>query len=368
MASRWPHRSEDTATLTNDKSTEIDTKALEEREALIDCVRRLGTSATDAILDPATRIFCLPGIDGLIGYQVEYSRAVVYGDPLCQPADRPVLLHAFHHHCEQQGLEIIYMAVSEDFASWAIDHTCKALVEFGVELYLDPHHDPRDHTGVYGSLVRRKVRHAQKEGAAVLEYRSANTTLEREMEQVANSWIRERHGPQIHISNVRLFNDRQGKRWFYATKRKKVVGVVVLNQLAAHQGWLLNHLMHTSEAPNGTPELLVITALETLAKEKCHLVTFGTAVTPKLGSIIGFSSYTASLARILFLLITRLFRLQGRHTFWKKFHPHTKPLFVLFSKARIHWRDIGALMKALHVGDAKSGAPNTQNQNQEMHK
>lgn len=260
------------------------------------------------------------------------------------------------------------MAVSEDFASWAMDHICKALVEFGVELFLDPHDDPRDHTGVYGSLVRRKVRHAQKEGAEVFEYRSANTILEHEMEWVASSWINGRHGPQIHISNVRLFSDRQGKRWFYATKEGKVVGVVVLNQLARCQGWLLNHLMHASEAPNGTPELLVMTALETLAKEKCHLVTFGTAVAPQLGSIIGFNIYIASLARILFLLITRFFRLQGSRKFWQKFHPHTKPLFVLFSRARIHWRDIGALMKALHVGDAKGSRPHSQNQNQEAHR
>lgn len=260
------------------------------------------------------------------------------------------------------------MAVSEDFANWAMDHVCKALIEFGVELSLDPHDDPRDHTGAYGSLVRRKVRHAQKERTEVVEYLSANPDLEGEMERVASSWISGRHGPQIHISNVRLFSDRQGKRWFYATKEGKVVGVVVLNQLAKRRGWLLNHLMHTSEAPNGTPELLVVTALETLAKEKCHLVTFGTAVAPRLGSIIGLKSYAASLARFLFLFITRFFRLQGSHKFWQKFHPHMQPLFVLFSKDRIHWRDIGALMKALHVGDSKSAALNTQNQNQEVHK
>ena len=91
--------------------------------------------------------------------------------------------------------------------------------------------------------VRRKTKHALHEGVAVTEYLEADNQLESAMERVGEAWLSRRRGPQIHISHIRLFADRYGKRWFYAQQAGRVVGVVVLNQLQMRQGWLMNHLM-----------------------------------------------------------------------------------------------------------------------------
>lgn len=311
--------------------TEASTPSPSERAATVALVRRYAGSATDAILDPATKIFTSPGIKGLIGYRVESGNAIIFGDPAAPSSDKQKLALAFDQFTKENGLTVIYIAASEEFAKWAIHRICSVMVEFGNELTIDPQDDPREKTGTRGSLVRRKVRHAQNEGVAVHEYTGNDKELEKSIEQVGEKWLKARKGPQIHISNVLLFMDREGKRWFYAKKGNKIIGVVVINRLEAYQGDLMNHLMITSDAPNGTPELLVVTALEALAHEDCHYVTFGTAPATRLGDIQGISPFSAGIARLIFKLARLIFRLDS-HKFWEKFHPNSSRCFLLLSK------------------------------------
>lgn len=322
-------------------------------DQLLDCVRRLGSFCSDAILESTTSIFQIDGVDGLIGYRRSHSCAVVYGDPICRPSDWEALVSSFHRYCAENRLSVVYIAVTEAFTQWAHPRHCGALAQFGQELTLDPHNNPQKLTGTRASLVRRKVRHATKEGAIAQEYRGGDPLIEAGIEQVRDRWLAARRGLQIHISTARVFDDRSGKRWFYTQQGGQITGVVVLSQLTNHEGWLLNHLMHTSAAAGGTPELLVTTALEALAKEGCHYVTFGTVTTPVLGEIIGLNKVSCWVSRHLYRWIIRVFHLGNRLKFWEKFHPHSTPLYLLFSRDTIRLRELYALTRALNVGFQK---------------
>lgn len=321
----------------------------EERRLIIERLRNWGGSASDALLDPSCKMFTIPNIDGLIGYKTELSNAIVFGDPVCAPSDIPKLTHAFHEYCTEQGLNVIYVMATELFAKWAMQNLCKALIEVGEELSIDPYCDPRAKEDVNGGLVRRKVRHAQREGVVVHEYLDEDVNLETEMETVGDAWLKSRHGPQIFISHVRLFENRFGKRWFYAEQNGKIVGVVMLNQLHAHQGWLLNHLMIKPEAPHGTPELLVVSALEAVKQEGCHFVNFGTVPARQIGEIQGFGKITTLMLRKAFDSAKWFFKLEGRKKFWEKYHPESQGSYVLFSKSGIGLSDIVAIMRALNA-------------------
>ncbi|MEI8365107.1 MAG: DUF2156 domain-containing protein [Parachlamydiaceae bacterium] len=320
-----------------------------ERSMIIDRVRRLGLSSSDALLDPDCSIFTIPHVDGLIGYRFESSCAVVYGDPLCAPEDLEQLVCAFHQVCSDKGMHIIYMTASEKFANWAMGRFCNTKIEFGEELVLDPHDDPKANKGVKGSLVRRKVKHALKEGATVVEYIPDNAKIEEAMVNVGMAWLKGRQGPQVHISNIHIFNNRPGKRWFYVSCKGAIVAVVVLHQLQSRKGWLLNHLMFTSEAPHGTPELLLTSALETLASEGCHFVTFGASPANSLGDISGLSWIAERFARRMYWCINKIFHLSGRKKFWDKFQPKSERSYLLFSHSKIGWKELKALRRALNV-------------------
>lgn len=320
-----------------------------ERHYLVNLLRRWGGASTDAVLDPVCQSFYAPNIEGVIGYRVEFGCALVYGDPVCNPDDAPALASAFHRFCEDNNLSIIFLAASKRFAKWAIKNICKSSVEFGNELFLDPQIDPEKRTGTHASLVRRKVKHALKNDVIVHEHLSYDASIEQAIDQVGATWLQGRRGPQIHISNVRLFDDREGKRWFYAQQGDAIVGVIVVNHLQSKEGWLLNHLMITPQAPGGTSELLVVKAIQTLGRENCRYATFGSVLGEDIGEIEGFGRVSSWMAHRIVKLTNRLFHLSGRRTFWEKFHPTSESSYILFSNKSVSIKNLLCLQRALNI-------------------
>jgi len=315
---------------------------------LVDIVRRWGGSTADGVLDPLCRIFQTPEIEGVIGFRLAHGCAIVFGDPMSAPGNKMTLARAFQRYCQEQNWNVIYIIASEEFTRQYMAEGKAASVKFGEELYLDPHKDPMKNTGENGCLVRRKVRRAIREGLTFHEY-SNNRDLEQGIKQVASSWLQGRDGPQIHISHANVFENRMGKRWFYAERDGNLMGVVVLNELKSKQGWLLNHLMPRPEAPHGTSELLVVSALNKLAEENCHYVTFGAVPADALHEVEGLGQFSSWLAKLSYKMARRIFHLDGPGTFWGKFLPQSKPCYVIFSSGHVTIKGVMALMRALNV-------------------
>jgi lysylphosphatidylglycerol synthetase-like protein (DUF2156 family) len=315
------------------------------RERSVECIRRWGGASSDAILDPECCFFTIPSIDGLLSYR-EYAGAVVlFGDPVCAPQDVPKLISAFQQFAKNKGWGIVFVAASEPYSRWLLQQgIAKACLEFGEEFILNPQSNPSSKS----SLLGRKVRHARRVGISVAEYTGGNPALEGEIEAIGAAWLRSRKGPQIHISRVFLFDDTYGKRWFYAHNGQRVIGVTVLNQLQSRDGWLLNHLMPCPEAPSGTSELLVVSALDTLRNEGCSYVTIGAVQGKHTGEMQGIGFIPALLVRIGFYIARCIFRLDGSGKYWAKFHPQKERLFLLFSQG-IGIKEVRAICRAMNV-------------------
>jgi lysylphosphatidylglycerol synthetase-like protein (DUF2156 family) len=216
-------------------------------------------------------------------------------------------------------------------------------------MIVDPKQDPREKEGQNGRLVRRKTRHAQSHGTTVLEYLGNDPAIEKSIEQVAESWLKDRKGPQIYISGVRLFADKEGKRWFYALRDDKVVGVLLMSRLSARKGWALNQFMITPEAANGTPELMIVTALEQLAKEDCNYVTFGAVPANDITRMEGLGKFSQAMTRFSYRIANMIFHLDGKRVFWDKFNPSSEPSYILLGDSSIGIKDMLALMKAMNA-------------------
>lgn len=319
------------------------------REIIIERVHQWGSSVVESILDPNCNIFSVPEVKGLIGYHTNRGCAVVFGDPVCALEERDDLVQAFHNFCEKQRKNVVYLVASEEFARWIQEKQSVALITFGEELYLDPQCDPKARTGKNGISLRGKLRHAEKSGVTVQEYHGTAPDLEHKIQDVASQWLQHRHGPQIYISRVRLFDERFGKRWFYAQQGDRIVGGIVLNRLQAKQGWVLDRIMTIPDAPQGTSEILVVSILEQLAQEGCRFLTFGATNGPDLGTISGFNKCTSFLAHNLYKASLKFFNLHRRSKYWEKFHPQSTPSFLVFKKPRLGFYEISGLLHALNV-------------------
>ncbi len=324
-------------------------KQLFDRNSLVNLVRKWGDVNTEGILSSTCQFFSDPRIEGFIGYRIEAGNAVVFGDPVCAAADKQVLAKTFQQYCRSQKIGVVYIIVSEEFANWAAQNLGSVLIEFGEKFVLNPLSNPIDHKGSKAGFVRNRVKHARLEGALIQEYSGDNPDIEKALQEVAITWQKERQGPQVFLADFTLFKDRVGKRWFYAKQEEKIVGIIILSELRSYNGWLLNSVLITKDAPHGISELLVISVLQTLAQENCQYVSMGPVPGNQLGEIIGLSGFSKTVARWVYQLAKKVFHLGGREAFWKKFEPAIYPSYLLFPEKNLSYSTIKSLLKALNA-------------------
>ncbi|MBA3603670.1 MAG: DUF2156 domain-containing protein [Parachlamydiaceae bacterium] len=331
-----------------------DLSTTERRQKLVALVRKWGDVNTNGLLEETSQTFSVPAVEGFIGYRIKFGNAVVYGDPVCSPENKPLLAKIFQEYCNTQKRGVVYTIATEDFAEWAMNNLAAVTIEFGEKLIFDPQNNPVNNKGPKAVLVRRKVKHALKQGITIREYLEKNynnlSDIEKQLENVAVKWLQKRHGPQIFLSGVSLFKNRYGKRWFYAQQGKQIIGLLTLNRLESKNGWLLTNVMGTKDAPSGLSEALIISTLQILEKENCHYVLVGPIPAKQLGKIIGISKFYANFTRWLFNCAKCIFNLEGHHTYWEKFIPkRTESSYLIFPQKNLGYSSIKALMQAYNV-------------------
>ena len=230
----------------NDKNSKECTQAIIDsnrfhlnRHELVSFVRKWGDVNTEGLLSSTCQYYTKPNIEGFIGYRIEAGNAVVYGDPVCQITDKSTLANAFQQHCRKQQLGVVYIIASAEFSHWAAQNQNAVLIEFGKKFLLNPQINPADQVGPKAGLVRNRVNHALNEKTYVLEYCNDNPSLEKTLQDIASTWQQKRQGPQIYLADFTLFNDREGKRWFYAKKDEIIVGILLLSKIKSTNGWLI---------------------------------------------------------------------------------------------------------------------------------
>lgn len=320
------------------------------RENLVKMIREWGDVNSDGLLESDCHAFQTPDIEGFIGYKLESYNAVVFGDPVCAKENKAALAKAFEAYCTEKNLGVVYTIVSEEFARFGQEEMKGVAIEFGTLFVLNPFNNPTHGTGSKAVLVRKKVKAALNAGTIFKEYLGDDPVIEKAIEEVSYQWLNKRSGPQIYLCHVTLFNDRYGKRWFYAEHNNKIVGLLVLNKLGAQGGWLLNNVMLTPNAPKGLSEFLIISTLEQLEKEGCHFVIAGPVPLQEIGTISGIGEVGAKVIRYLFKAARVFFRLGGHGAFWEKFMPETKSSYLLFPNKNLRFSSIKDLMQAFNVG------------------
>lgn len=318
-----------------------------DKSSLLQSVRRWGGAASEAVLDPLCSTFSTESVEGFIAYRHLPHHAVVIGDPLCDPKDYVSLANAFHQYCQNKNKAIIYILASKRFAD-VLKEQISISIEFGEELFLHPlQEEPLADS--HGRLLRGKVKHAEREQVQVFEYVNENDELRREIEQIGEKWLKRRHGFQVFISHINLFSNCKGKRWFYASHGNRVVGVLMLSHLQARNGWLLDRVMINDTAPNGTPELMICSAIKALQQEKCDYISLGFVPRHHFGEIKRLSSMKLWMMRQFFNLLKRVLPIGTLRKFWEKFNPQSSPSYILFTKpSSVGLRDVQAILRALN--------------------
>ncbi len=310
-------------------------------------MRRWGSTSAISIFDPRSQIFSEPGIEGLVGYRAAFGCAVAYGDPVTPEEKSLEMAGAFAEFCKSNGWSHAYVTGTKKFTEKALGQTCRSALEIGEELFIDTESNPR--RGSKGRALRNKLNNSDRSGLIVDEYTGDDLKVEDELNCVSRKWLKARRGPQIYLAPVDLFSHRRGKRYFYAQREGRVVGVLLIQQMEAHSGWNLQLLMVTPDAPLGTSERLVMEVLERLKSEGEKKLFFGVAQTGELGDITGLGAASEWMTRSIFKVSRHIFHLDLRRRFLRKFQPDAEPAYLLLSGKRIGLREVVAISRALNV-------------------
>lgn len=323
---------------------------MNERYTIAQCIARWGNPASIALMDPGCQIFSTPNVPGVIGYRFESNNVIVFGDPLCDPDHLNDLTNAFHAQFKDVK-NIIYMAATERFMQGSLNHHCEAAIGIGQEIILDPTKDPRKETGYRASLLRRNCKGALRNNVQIDEYKDNDNAVEQKIEAVGEAWLNNRQGPQVYLQNVNIFSHREHRRYFYAKHQDKIIGVLILNRLDAYQGWVISFSMVCQGAPNGTSELLIVTALEKLGQENCHYFAIGTVPIASIDDIHGLNPMTSWCIRKSYGMALKMFHLEDRERYWRKFAPISESTYLVLSKPKLGLSGVMGIMSALNASN-----------------
>lgn len=323
--------------------------SITDRRQLVNLVRKWGGVSSGGILDSNCIFFTDPSISGLIGYRLIADNAVILGDPVCAPEHKVALALAFQNYCATHNKQVVYIIASEDFSLSTAQSLNPVLIEFGSTLKINPCNNPIKQQGSQFKPLRKKVHNCQHKGVIVKEYIGDDITIEEAIINIVTSWQNGRKGPQIHLCQPTPFNDREGKRWFYAELNGQIIGSLILNQLIQDNSWLLNNVMIAQNSPNGLSELLVAYALETLEAEHCTSVTIGPIPKSRLGKITGVNSLLTLITKCIYSVSKHYFNLGGHETFWDKFQPSQEGSYLIFPNKNLNYSSIRAIIKSLNA-------------------
>jgi ergosteryl-3beta-O-L-aspartate synthase len=306
---------------------------------------RYGGPVAHVLGDPTCARFSVPCIEGVIAYRPSLRCRVAIGDPVCAPRDQERLAERFRVANAGQGCSTVYAAAGQAFAERCIAHGYAA-IEFGQEQIFDPQRDPT--RGSSGRELRKKVHRAERDGVTIHEPRERELgETSAQMREVGRAWLAARHGPQAYITPLHRFEPSRGRRFFYALHHGRMVGVLSLVRMDAHDGWVFEHLLPRPDAPVGTSELLVTTALHVLGTEGSAHATFGPAALAHLGRMCRVGAGSSLVGRLVFDSAGRLFHIESQKRFREKFQvARREGSYLLFHPARVGLFEAIGLLRA----------------------
>lgn len=311
-----------------------------ERELFI----RYGSAGSEAMFDFPCTFFQIPNSSGVIAYRVESSCAIVFGDPMCPVNELKKLTEAFHKHCNEAELNIIYITVSEEFKK-LLQEECKIFIHVCEEFIFDPQADLNSSS----HRLEHKMEKAQKHGLTFHEYFPIDKSIENNLQEIGNQWQAAIKGPHLYLGHLNFFESYIGKRWFYVQDKEQMTSMAMLSKLDGKEGWLLKFLPTLPSAFHGTSEFLMISLLQKLREEKCTFLTKGMFPVDSLEDIEGLGSFYQFILKQIYKLINYIFKFNKRKEYWKRYHPKTSPSYIVFLKPKIGINEVIALKKAFKV-------------------
>ena len=294
-----------------------------ERRRVLSVLRRHGWNATSfQVLEPGFR-YWFADEDACVAY-VDTGRAwIAAGAPLTEPHRLREVAEQFHHQALSSGRRSALFGVEQRVVAVLPWHT----LLIGEQPEWDARTWPealRSSSGLREQLRRARAKGVTVRTATHDELVSSSSPLRRALEAQVAAWLaRHEMAPMGFLVQVDPLTLLEEHRVHLAEQDGRLVAFLTAAPIFARPGWLLQNLIRSPEAPNGTTELLVDHAMRDAESgvegETSPMVTLGLA--PLAGQVVPALRLARSAGSVLFDFEgLRAFKARLRPTRWSPIH------------------------------------------------
>src|SRR6185503_12828098 len=275
-------------------------------------------------ITPGIRLWTCPETDGAVAYS-EFGKVwLVPGDPLASVEQLAKVADSFLKKACAESSVVGFMPATQQFARHASGLGLRA-VKIGSAPYFDlATWAPR---GDRAKKARAGVNQARRAGVRVIEVVDVDERLVRETACLCKSWLTTRRSAIRFqwLFTVDLFQHKEKKKYFTARDSAgRLVGFLAASPIPARDGWYLEDVLRSKNAPNGTTDLLVVEVLDSLKQSGARLATLGTTLMAAEGVADPDIHVSSILSRAVWFVArccSFLYNFEGVRRFKAKFAP-----------------------------------------------
>ncbi|CAN5465335.1 hypothetical protein BH10ACI3_BH10ACI3_09050 [soil metagenome] len=305
-------------------------------------------STSFQIVNPGISRWFSADNEAVVGFVSAGGVRVVVGAPVCDASVLSNVIAEYEADAKQAGEQVCYFAAEtrlESVFAGADDHS-KFL------LGSQPVWQPANWAELVSTCrsVRSQVNRARNKRVTVSEWSVEKAHEHPKLIVCLRNWLDSKGLPPLHFmvesDTLSRLHDR---RIFVAEQNGDVSGFVVLSPIATRNGWLFEQFPHAPDAPNGTVELMIDTAMRTLAADGAKYVTLGLSPLSTRASVTPFDN-PVWLRFLLGWLRThgrRFYNFDGLDAFKSKLRPERwEPVFAVSNEPRVSFRTLYAITEA----------------------
>ncbi len=238
-------------------------------------------STSYQIVNPGFRHWFSEAGDAVAGYVPYRGVRVVAGAPVCSITRLPSVVEEFESSSKAVGERVCYFG-----AEARLEHALSASADHAaVLLGAQPSWNPSDWERIVHSRssLRAQLNRAVNKNVTIVEYSPEEAMLAKDLQNVLDRWLRGRGLPSLHfLVEPNTLHRLMDRRIFVARRddpagSDSVVAFAVLSPVPARNGWLVEQFPRLSNSPNGTIELLLTSAVRSIAASGATYVTLGLA-------------------------------------------------------------------------------------------
>ncbi|KAF2869390.1 hypothetical protein BDV95DRAFT_577222 [Massariosphaeria phaeospora] len=245
-------------------------------------IANYGDATNTSWLEPRTEIWRDEFTGAAVGFVPTDGFAITVGDPLCHASQYLKTMTGYLKYIKKErSLKPLWLLVgseAEDVLATKFNWRTFSVV---AEQRVDPAHNP----ALNDSDVQRKIRHAEKEGVKIVDYMLGAPPpddMKKKVDARVEDWLANRKGRQVHLTNIRPWQDQEHRQYHVAsTPDGTVVAFVAMAQLSPDHGWQVKFSLDFPNAPSGSIEYIVTHALKIVGQAGATNVTFGGGASSK---------------------------------------------------------------------------------------